>query len=200
MFNSWNAVNCQEIWSRVFWLTHWGLEKKCRHHDDVIKWKHFPRHSPVTGEFPSQRPVTRSFGVFFDLDLNKRLSKPSRRRWFETPSPLLWRHSNVCILRSQMQFFDTKLLCFDLIVIELRSYWGNWYQVSIGSGNGLAPHRLEAMTRPPRVHCDLTNKMPQGTLQKTYLSTKLCGVMILPVDGLTPLASVESRLHMGKIT
>ena len=24
-------------------------------------------NSPVTGEFPSQRPVTRSFDVFFDL-------------------------------------------------------------------------------------------------------------------------------------
>ena len=31
-------------------------------------------NSPVTGEFPSQRPVTRSFDVFLDLRLNKRLS------------------------------------------------------------------------------------------------------------------------------
>ena len=31
--------------------------------------------SPVTGELPSQRPVTRSFDVLFDLCLNKRLSK-----------------------------------------------------------------------------------------------------------------------------
>ena len=29
-------------------------------------------NSPVTGEFPSQRPVTRSFDVFFDLRLTKR--------------------------------------------------------------------------------------------------------------------------------
>ena len=28
-------------------------------------------NSPVTGEFPTQRPVTRSFDVFFDLSLNK---------------------------------------------------------------------------------------------------------------------------------
>ena len=27
------------------------------------------------GEFPAQRPVTRSFGVFFDLRLHKQLSK-----------------------------------------------------------------------------------------------------------------------------
>ena len=31
--------------------------------------------SLVSGEFPSQRPVTRSFDVFFDLRPNKRLSK-----------------------------------------------------------------------------------------------------------------------------
>ena len=49
---------------------------------------------PVTGGFPSQRPVTRCFDVFFDLRLNKRLSKQSRRRWFETPSRPLWRHCN----------------------------------------------------------------------------------------------------------
>ena len=27
-------------------------------------------NSPVTGEFPAQRPVTRSFDIFFDLRLN----------------------------------------------------------------------------------------------------------------------------------
>ena len=32
-------------------------------------------NSPATGEFPAQKPVTRSFDVFFDLHLNKRLSK-----------------------------------------------------------------------------------------------------------------------------
>ena len=37
---------------------------------------------------PSQRPVTRSFGVFFDLRLNKRLGKHSCGWWFEKPSPI----------------------------------------------------------------------------------------------------------------
>ena len=32
-------------------------------------------NSPVIGEFPAQRPVTRSFDVFFDLRPNERLSK-----------------------------------------------------------------------------------------------------------------------------
>ena len=46
---------------------------------------------PVTGEFSSQRSVTRSFEVFFDPHSIKRLSKQSRCRWFGTPSrSLLW--------------------------------------------------------------------------------------------------------------
>ena len=40
-------------------------------HDDVIKCKYIP----VTGEFPAQRPVKRSFDVFLDLRLNRRFSK-----------------------------------------------------------------------------------------------------------------------------
>ena len=51
-------------------------------------------NSPVPGEFPSQWPVTRSFDVFFDLRLNKRLSKQSWGWWFETLSRPLWRHCN----------------------------------------------------------------------------------------------------------
>ena len=50
-------------------------------------------NSPVTGE--SHRPETRSFDVFFDLRVNKRLSKQPLGWWFETPSRPLWRHCNV---------------------------------------------------------------------------------------------------------
>ena len=46
-------------------------------HDDVIKWNIFRVTGPLCGEFtgpgefPAQRPVTRSFDVFFDLRPNK---------------------------------------------------------------------------------------------------------------------------------
>ena len=56
-------------------------------------------NSPVTGEFPSQRPVTKSFDDFLDLHLNKWLSKQSWGGWFETPSCSLWRHCNAFIWR-----------------------------------------------------------------------------------------------------
>ena len=50
-------------------------------------------NSPVTGEFPVQRPVKRSFDVFFfAMHLNKRLNKQSWGCWFKTPSRPLSRH------------------------------------------------------------------------------------------------------------
>ena len=71
-------------------------------HDDVIKWKHFPRYWPFVRGIhrfpvisPHKRPVTRSVDVFFDLRLNKRLRKQSRGWWFETLLRPLWRHCNV---------------------------------------------------------------------------------------------------------
>ena len=51
-------------------------------------------NSPVTGEFSAQRPVARSFDVFFDLRLNKVLNTQSWGWWFETLSRPLWRHCN----------------------------------------------------------------------------------------------------------
>ena len=51
-------------------------------------------NSPVTVEFPAQRPVTRSFDVFFHLCLNKWLKKLSWGWWVGTPSRSLWRHCN----------------------------------------------------------------------------------------------------------
>ena len=51
-------------------------------------------NSPVPGEYPAQRPVRRSFDVFFDLRLNQKLSKQSWGWWFETLPRPLRRHCN----------------------------------------------------------------------------------------------------------
>ena len=79
-------------------------------------------NSPVLGEFPVQRLVTRSFDVFFDLHPNKGLSKQSRGWWFETPSCPLWRHRNektatatiLCMPGMSSLFVLIKTLLFDL--------------------------------------------------------------------------------------
>ena len=67
-------------------------------------------NSPVPGEFPTQRPVTRSFDVFFDLHPNKRLNKQWWGWWFETPSCSLWRHRNVGVFPNNYAYG----LCFVL--------------------------------------------------------------------------------------
>ena len=61
-------------------------------------------NSPVTSDFPSQRPVMRSFDVFFDLRLSKWLSEQLRCWWFEMPSRSLWCH---CI---SIETIDRQLL------------------------------------------------------------------------------------------
>ena len=97
----WTHFNtlCARNESDVVHMFNWVAQKmlKRRGHDDVIKWKHFPRYWPFVrgihpGEFPAQRPVTRSCDVFFDLRLNKRLNKQSWGWWFETLSRPSWRH------------------------------------------------------------------------------------------------------------
>ena len=67
-------------------------------------------NSPVTGEFPSKRPVTRSFDVFSHLRLNKRLSKQSGGWWFETPLRSLWRHRNVAYRVSSSHYIGCWLV------------------------------------------------------------------------------------------
>ena len=61
-------------------------------------------NSPVSGEFPAQRPVRRSFDVFFDLRLDGWLSKHSWGWWLETPSCPLWRQSNENALKNGGHF------------------------------------------------------------------------------------------------
>ena len=69
-------------------------------------------NSLVPGEFPTQRPVTRSFDVFYDLRLNKWLSKQSWGWWFQTLSRPLWRQCNV----NEMVNFPVET-CIQVIVI-----------------------------------------------------------------------------------
>ena len=57
-------------------------------------------NSPVTVEFPDQRPVMQSFDMFFDLHLKQQLSKQWRRWWFEMPPCSLWRYCNILVQMS----------------------------------------------------------------------------------------------------
>ena len=67
------------------------------HHDDVIKWKHFPRYWPFVRGIHRSRWIPRTKASDAKLRLNQQLNNHWRRRWFETPSHSLWRHCSVSI-------------------------------------------------------------------------------------------------------
>ena len=99
-------------------------------HDDVIEWKHFPRHwlfvrgihrslvnSPHKGQW-------RCALMFSLVCLNKRLSKPSWRRWFETLSRSLWRHCNewlhtFCQMKTHL-IFSERCVCWVPHTLRIR--------------------------------------------------------------------------------
>ena len=120
-----------QIWSfdanQNFWINcRVDLRRNVAHVTSFPLWRHqvetfsallaiCARNSPVVGEFPAQRPVTRSLDVFFYLRLNKRLSRQSWSWWFETPSCPLWRHSNVNAKETRVD------ILLDLLQTNVRS-------------------------------------------------------------------------------
>ena len=85
-------------------------------------------NSPVTGEFPAQRPVTQSFDVFFDLCLNKWLSKQLWCWWFKMPSHSLWCNCNVyvdvLVPKSARTSADTAMITLlNIFKLSLASDW-----------------------------------------------------------------------------
>ena len=83
-------------------------------------------NSPVPAEFPAQRPVARSFDVFFDLRLNKRLSKQPWGWWFQTLSRPLGRHRNVDGPNVKLVWRKSLVLTHN----TLRAGRGAWYDTS----------------------------------------------------------------------
>ena len=98
-------------------------------------------NSPVTGEFPTQRPVMRSSDVFFVLRPNVRLSKQSWCWWFETPSRPSWRHSNGRLSKMKLVLSITFFICFAIngngmcSTVPFKSRWTRGY-----NGNSFYHH------------------------------------------------------------
>ena len=128
-------TNFSEIWTKYKTL-HLRISWWCHHMETFSALLAIcAGNSPVPGEFPTQRPVTWSFDVFFDLRLNKQLSKQSWGWWFEMLSCPLWCH------RNGMQTLS--------ILFSLHWGWVMQKCVSklaiIGSDNGLSPGQCQAI-------------------------------------------------------
>ena len=91
--------------------------------------------------------MTRSFDVFFDLRLNKRLSKQWWGWWFDTLSHPLWRHRNALYIdslrHSNINVSALEQYCFRLWLVasatpaQAPSYYTNqwWLIVMWALGN-----------------------------------------------------------------
>ena len=93
-------------------------------HDDVIKWKHFPRHWPFVREvhrspvnFQHKGQWRGALMFYFDLRPNERLSKQPRGWWFETLSSPLWRHRDVL----KMEALFLPWFCFIYFEFKAKS-------------------------------------------------------------------------------
>ena len=100
---------------------------------------HMCGNSPVPGEFPAQRQVTRSFDAFVDLRPNKRLSKQSWGWLFKTPSRPLWRHRNVSgmwcfiILVLKSDLFTKPCAYFLGYTVCAMAWQKHWYRLWLGT-------------------------------------------------------------------
>ena len=104
-----DTANCSILWQNIYiakvWSTHAPLRMLIKFlmmtsSNGNIFHVIGPLWGEVTGKFPAQRPVTRSFGVFFDLRPDKKLRKQSWGCWFETPSRSSRCHCNVSLFHA----------------------------------------------------------------------------------------------------
>ena len=153
-----NFRACYWLWLNVWWRIH--LETWWRHQNGNI----FRVTGPLCGEFtgpwwiPAQRPVTRSFGVFFDLPPNKRLSKQWWCWWFETPLNPLWRHCNECFQHYNRNPLITgglpssETTCQNYLKIESTQFY-LWFTKSTVSPEDINLHQDSLAQRLPITIC-----------------------------------------------
>ena len=117
-------------------------------------------NSPITGEFPSQRPVMRSLDVLFDLCLNKRLSEQSWVWWFETPLLPLRRHSNT---QNSVNYYTNSSLSTK---IKHHIQWYTFYFVFCKKEQYI--HERAAHLKDLIRTCDLRYIIWRDTCSKSY--------------------------------
>ena len=91
------VLSQQSMCGLLHWLMKNSMRDVCGYLLVEARWRLNALVDFNTGpsEFPTQRPVTWSFGDFFDLRPNKWLNKQTWGWWFETQSRPLWRQCNV---------------------------------------------------------------------------------------------------------
>ena len=129
-------------------------------------------NSPVPGEIPAKRSVTRSFDFFFWSAPDIWLSKQSWGCWFETPSRPVWWHRNGYsnpLNHAQLNNFDNiwgliKLYFISSPILFLKSIWyihGTYYLIC---SKQHIVYNFKVIGSIPWLYCYLCN-YKQVTLQ-----------------------------------
>ena len=132
-------------------------------HDDVIKWKHIPRNWPFVRGIHRSRwiPHTKASDAelwcFFDLRLNKRLSKQPWGWWSETPSSSLWRHRNDCL-----RYLNVKKKCnlYIFLMPKIDSAFNRSYRQVSNISSTLVGNKIVD-------HSDVVGASPVGAAPTT---------------------------------
>ena len=154
----WSDIAFQFVWFPLIHFT--------KIDDDVMKWKHFCVTGPLCGEFPAQRPVTRSFDVLFDLRLNKRLSKQLWGWWFETPSSPLWYHCNASPNKSvghKVSLYTRKHFLCGPVTVKYGMPLGN--NEALGTIDIYSWLEYSFRKLPWRIWVTLSQNIPNNSLQ-----------------------------------
>ena len=138
-----------------------------------------------SGEFPTHRPVTRSFDVFFDLRLNKRLSKQSWGCWFDTLSWSLWRHCNDKQKWEQSHFNNSFCIVnrpgrseeCTLLLVQSSFWWANIMETEDWNGT----YCIISKQHFRRSCCKLLSCNREMSLQKRFSGCDMClNVKVIP--------------------
>ena len=144
-------------------------------------------NSPASGEFPTQRPVTLSFDVFFDLRLNKRLRKQSRGGLFETLSCPLWRHRYG--LQALLDDVKQEIIVLPRVEDQRKQRKNKHTARESFNRNPYAfAKKLFTVTKSDRL--DIPQENPEAHLTTTYADPPM-EVPLRPIDGAGPLEEPE---------
>ena len=138
-------------------------------HDDVIKWKHFPRDRPFVRGI--HRPVTRSFDVFFDLRLNKWLSKQPWATWLAA-----WWQLN-CVKNYTTKFALNVSWCNS--IIQIRSRMWPWLCLGMSKRQTVPGHQLQSTKcliwplKFPKTFSQITLVLSKSDKLPTSLAVKI---------------------------
>ena len=127
-------------------------------------------NSPVTGEFPARRPVTRSFDVFFDLRPNKELSKQwsySTDRKYSKP----YLRTLGIVPRDTLPYVE---ISFDWAPTTNRKNGLTGEQLAVGKGS------RSVSTGPSRMFSVLTEGCHVG-YSREFVGTVYCTSRIRPM-------------------